>query len=123
MEINYSKIKVKLNNKEREEDLMGLFDIFQGKSKEKSWEEENTFNGETPPCPECGEPMTKKYVFSEMYCENMSCSNFYGSKDDDYDDDESEYISVYDAALIWASNGKDEDYMFGYTESELEDAL
>ena len=32
-------------------------------------------------------------------------------------------LSVYDAALIWASNGKDEDYMFGYSEDELEDAL
>lgn len=40
--------------------------------------------------------------------------------DDEYDD---EAISVYDAALIWASNGKDEDYTFGYTEEELEDAL
>lgn len=43
---------------------------------------------------------------------------------DDYDDEDSdENISVYDAADIWASNGKDEDYMFGYTEEELEDAL
>ena len=32
-------------------------------------------------------------------------------------------ISVYEAAEIWASHGKDEDYMFGYTEEELEDAL
>lgn len=38
-------------------------------------------------------------------------------------DDDDESLSVYDAALIWASNGKDEDYMFGYTEEELEDAL
>mgnify|MGYP006971286214 CR=1 FL=1 len=42
---------------------------------------------------------------------------------DDDDDDDSESLSVYDAALIWASNGKDEDYTFGYTEEELEDAL
>ena len=42
--------------------------------------------------------------------------------EDEYDDD-SETLSVYDAALIWASNGKDEDYTFGYTEEELEDAL
>ena len=55
---------------------MGLFDIFKG----KSWEEENTFTGETPPCPECGEPLRKKYVFSDMCCENMSCPNFYGLK-------------------------------------------
>lgn len=32
-------------------------------------------------------------------------------------------LSVYDAALIWMSNGKDADYTFGYTEEELEDAL
>lgn len=44
--------------------------------------------------------------------------------DDDYDDvDSDESLSVYDAALIWASHGKDEDYTFGYTEEELEDAL
>lgn len=37
------------------------------------------------------------------------------------DDDES--LIVYNAALIWMSNGKDEDYTFGYSEEELEDAL
>lgn len=42
-------------------------------------------------------------------------------EDDDYESDES--LSVYDAALIWQSNGKDEDYTFGYSEEELEDAL
>ena len=40
-----------------------------------------------------------------------------------YDEDTDENISVWDAADIWASNGKDEDYMFGYTEEELEAAL
>ena len=43
--------------------------------------------------------------------------------DDDYDEDDDESLSVDEAALIWASNGKDEDYTFGYTEDELEDAL
>ena len=38
---------------------MGLFDIF----KTKSWEEENAYTGETPSCPICGTPLTKKYVF------------------------------------------------------------
>lgn len=42
--------------------------------------------------------------------------------DDNYDDDD-EGLSVYEAAEIWASNGMDEDYMFGYTEEELEEAL
>lgn len=42
----------------------------------------------------------------------------------EYDDDGSaESINVYDAALIWASKGRDEDYMFGYTEEELQNAL
>ena len=41
--------------------------------------------------------------------------------DDDYEDeDDSERLSVWEAAEIWSSNGKDEDYMFGYTEEELE---
>ena len=40
--------------------------------------------------------------------------------EDDYEDkDDSERLSVWDAAQIWASNGKDEDYTFGYTEEEL----
>jgi len=44
----------------------------------------------------------------------------------EYDEDEfddSEAISVDEAALIWASNGKDEDYTYGYSEYELENAL
>ena len=44
--------------------------------------------------------------------------------DDDYEDeDDSERLRVWEAAEIWSSNGKDEDYMFGYTEEELENAL
>ena len=39
------------------------------------------------------------------------------------DDDASETLNVYDATLIWASNGKDEDYTFGYSKAKLEDAL
>ena len=39
------------------------------------------------------------------------------------DDDDSERLSAYDAALIWQSNGEDEDYMFGYTEEQLRRAL
>jgi hypothetical protein len=34
-----------------------------------------------------------------------------------------ESLSVWDAADIWMSNGQDEDYMFGYSESELRRAL
>jgi len=42
---------------------------------------------------------------------------------DDDDDDDGESINVYDAALIWRSNGEDEDYTFGYSEDELRNAL
>lgn len=34
-----------------------------------------------------------------------------------------EGLSVSDAADIWLSNGRDEDYTFGYTEEELIEAL
>lgn len=39
------------------------------------------------------------------------------------DDDDGESLSVYDAALIRASNGKDEEYTFCHSEDELERAL
>lgn len=96
---------------------MGLFKRL--KSSSLSWEERNTYTGETPPCPVCGEPLVKRYVFSAMYCANCR----YGLDDDlDYEDDD-ETLSVWDAAEIWASHGKDEDYTFGYSEDELEEAL
>ena len=88
------------------------------KKDELSWEDENTYKGATPNCPNCGTPLTKRYVFSEMYCENCR----YGL-DDIPNDMEDESIDVCDAALIWQSNGKDEDYTFGYSEAELEAAL
>lgn len=53
-----------------------------------------------------------------------SKTNDTSDETEDYDDDDgSETLSVWDAADIWASNGKDEGYMFGYTEEELENAL
>lgn len=51
--------------------------------------------------------------------ENNDSAGF-SNDDDDYVD--SEYISVYDAADIWICSGRDEDYMFGYTEDELLEA-
>lgn len=52
----------------------------------------------------------------------------YNREDERYRDnyentDADEYISVWDAAEIWLSNGKDEDYMFDYTVEELENAI
>lgn len=41
----------------------------------------------------------------------------------DWEDDDSENISVYDAAEIWRDSGFDEDSTFGYSEDELRDAL
>ena len=102
---------------------MGLLDFLTGKSSggsEKSWEEENAWDGSgSMICPRCGNPMTKRFSFSDWWC--VTCHA--GLDDDDEDDDIDESLSVYDAALIWLSRGKDEDYMFGYTEEELEDAL
>lgn len=95
---------------------LGIFDFLA--KKEKSWDEIDVYEGETPPCPKCGTPLVKKFVYSEMYCGECH----YGLDDDD-DDDGDEALSVYDAAQIWASNGKDEDYMFGYSSEELEAAL
>lgn len=64
-----------------------------------------------------------------MYEHGILCADCAAEKlreeiDDEYDAyDEHGGLSVHDAALIWLSHGKDEDYMFGYTEDELEDAL
>lgn len=101
---------------------MGFFDLFKSKDSggSLSWEEENAWNGSgSMICPRCGEEMTKLYNFSAWWCNNCHA----GLEDDDDDEDDSESLNVYDAALIWMSNGKDEDYTFGYTEEELEDAL
>lgn len=60
-------------------------------------------------CPTCGE---------EWYVDDKEeyINEPYSSEDD-------ESLSVDDAASIWLSHGKDDDYMFGYSEDELEDAL
>ena len=69
-------------------------------------------------CPDCGHRMRRVYDSwgtwdgSTYQCDY--CSN---------DGSNEESLSVYDAAEIWASHGKDEDYTFGFSEDELEDAL
>lgn len=66
------------------------------------------------------------YNRNRVYCPNCG-TEWYVDDDDEYINEDScddgEGLSVYDAALIWVSNGKDEDYTFGYSEDELEDAL
>lgn len=102
---------------------MGLFGFLKGKGysdSEQSWDEKYAWDGnESMTCPRCGEAMTKRYSYSNWWCNNCHA----GLDDDDDDDSDDEALSVYDAADIWLSHGKDEDYMFGYTEEELEDAL
>lgn len=63
-------------------------------------------------CPECGHRM-RKVAPGEYVCDWC----------DDGDGDDGGGLSVWDAADIWISNGKDEDYMFGYSYDELENAL
>ena len=98
---------------------MGLFGFFKGKSSGQSWEEKYAWDGnESMTCPRCGGAMRKAYSCSDWWCD--AC---HAGLDDDSDEDDGETLSVYDAADIWLSNGKDEDYMFGYSEEELESAL
>ena len=72
-------------------------------------------------CPECGHRMRRVLDSWGNWDGETYCCDYCAG--DDYADDDGESLSVYDAALIWASNGKDEDYTFGYSEDELEDAL
>lgn len=84
-------------------------------------------------CPVCGERMHPADYGNWWACDNCSTeaeTDEYGNlcfedpdciASDDADGEES--ISIYDAALIWASHGKDEDYTFGFSEEELEDAF
>ncbi|MBS6590115.1 MAG: hypothetical protein KH324_01280 [Ruminococcus sp.] len=62
-------------------------------------------------------------LFKSKKNDDEAIEEAYNCTDDEDDDDDDESLDVYDAALIWMSNGKDEDYTFGYTEEELEDAL
>ena len=67
-----------------------------------AWEMEYIGGGNWK-CPECGEILYTGY--------------------DEEGESTAESLSVEEAALIWRSHGKDEDYMFGYSEEELEDKL
>ncbi len=72
----------------------------------------------------CGKCHT---VLCNLINNDYECPNcgivYYDLVDEDDEDEYGEGLSVYDAALIWASHGKDEDYTFGYDEDDLEDAL
>jgi len=66
------------------------------------------------------------FLFKKKSNDNINDSSDLSDLDevnDDYDDDDSEALDVDDAAQIWRSYGRDEDYMFGFTQEELENAL
>lgn len=57
----------------------------------------------------------------EWECPKCGATSYEG-----YDEDgesTEECIDIHDAALIWASHGKDEAYRCGYSEEALEEAL
>ena len=113
-----------LGSNNRKEYTMGflsdLFDVFANASNNKDCD---WF------CDECGAYLNSQPGFTarndEWTCTECGSVNDVSEDNiiDEEDEDDSERISVYDAAEIWLSNGKDEDYMFGYSEEELEDAL
>lgn len=73
-------------------------------------------------CDECGTEMELIWEENKVICPECGC--WEEISDEEMEEfDGSESLNVYDAALIWASHGKDEDYMFGYSEEELEAAL
>jgi len=75
-----------------------------------------------PDCPNCGGEICVPDNFNDIWiCPN--CGMEFDFREEDDDDDFGEPLSVYEAADIYASSGKDEDYMFGYSEEELEEAL
>lgn len=70
-------------------------------------------------CPYCGRRMRRvldSWGSWDGESNECDCSEFAG-------DEDSEGLSVYDAAEIWLSSGMDEDQTFGYSEDELRDAL
>ena len=76
-------------------------------------------------CTECG---NLNYIDESEIISEEEYDEYQNSGSDSYNDyveerDSSEALSVDDAALIWLSNGRDEDYTFGYSEEELEEAL
>ena len=75
---------------------------------------------ETGTCPKCGNEMHRRYSYSDWWCDTCHAGPYDDEDEEGNTDDES--LSVYDAADIWVSSGRDEDYTFDYTEEELERA-
>ena len=81
-------------------------------------------HGEYAECPQCG-----VIAYGHEEIEEIFGYRYGGTKPQSWckacrsNGNSGERLSVYDAALIWMSNGMDEDYTFGYSEDELRDAL
>ncbi len=80
-------------------------------------------NGRYAECPHCG-----KIAYGDEEIEEYFGFRYGGTYPQSWcrecrSSGSSSGLDVSDAAEIWASNGKDEDYTFGYSEDELEEAL
>lgn len=95
------------------------------------WEKLDSFDANLPKSTRSSFYIYSEYDLEEeirsylsFYYNHLPISFYYNFKYAANDDENfDEILSVYDAAEIWLSHGKDEDYMFGYTKEELEDAL
>ncbi len=58
-------------------------------------------------CPECGHRMRRVLDSWGNWDGETYCCDYCTGADYEEADDDGESLSVYDAALIWASNGKD----------------
>ena len=73
-------------------------------------------------CDECGSRMELVWEENKVIC--PECGNWEEISDEEMEEFEGPAgMDVTEAAHIWASHGKDEDYMFGFSEDELENAL
>ena len=73
-------------------------------------------------CIECGTEMELLWEENKVICPKCGCWD--EISDEEMEDFEGAGgLDVYDSALIWSSHGKDEDYIFGYSEGEMEAAL
>lgn len=81
-------------------------------------------HGEYAECPQCGE-----IAYGHDEIDEVFGYRYDGTKPQSWckacraGSNSGEALDVYDAALIWRSNGMDEDYTFGYSEEELSNAL
>ncbi len=71
-------------------------------------------------CPGCGVEINLSDDYNEIWFCPFCTAEIHFGEDDDYDE---ESLSAHDAALIWASHGKDDDYSFGFNSEELESEL